>query len=274
MAALLKLLTPVIQLGCRHRVAAQFWFKYMAKKEIPLFRLAPPESLAPNARLEGPIRQALLYAPLGVHVLYAPPDHGKSTAARHVIQSMQRSGTLLGCLELGHDLKLGKPSNAVDLVNACLDIRAHVQKVSDLVPEKWRRDPKCVTLLCDQFETIAPRCDELGPRYLENLICGLALDSQASKAYNVLVIVKDEELYNRILKFNGGKKILPVKLDAFRWSREELEEVLKKFEELGALTVDQNGRERILDDATAAGNVGALVGLIGHYNSATKPEGD
>ena len=266
-AALSFVVAPVAKALCRHPMLARYWFQKETQHLLPLFRLSPPQSLVPNKRLEDPIKEALLYRPRGVHVLYAPADHGKSTAVRHAIRSLQSSGALYGCLDmLTNNIKANQCHSAVEWVNASLGIKSSVANVSDLVPAKWRtREDRCVTLLCDQFERVAPVCDKEGPDVLAHLVCGLALNSLQTKAFNAIIVVKDKDLYTRILGFNDNKKIRPVHVpEDFSWLETELAEVLDMFVRHGDFHLKPEERSRILLSAFEAGNIGALVSAIGN----------
>lgn len=147
------------------------------------------------------IRAALLRPSCGVDVLVAPD----SVYARRAIRRLQAHKLIGGALDLTID-----PSYKIENFNfqklvahqlGCPDRQDSISAMMNTV------NSKPVVLLVDEYENIS---SFLSMSQSDLCVVGLAEESQLTKKFVVLLIMKNKDTAERILKLNGGQKIYAV----------------------------------------------------------------
>lgn len=176
------------------------------QEKVPEFVLNPPDVLVPNPTLELAILRSLLMPSGGVHVLYAPPHLGRTTAARRVLRDLQERRRIGGALVMDGSLVDTTNCSPIIWFKAQFSAARPFSSISDALPKPVTAGQKTlnppVVLLIDHVTELTPNW--------KAIIQGLAQESVSEKAFVVLLLVSDKRQFDEVLKINGGKKIRPV----------------------------------------------------------------
>jgi hypothetical protein len=151
----------------------------------------------PVAGLETPIRKALLDTPAGVRVLYARSGTGKTTAAKHVIQSLQASGELQGalvtsCREVPTSVVTEYNGLSKWIIDKCsIGVPFSLTDATSSLFASPKPATKRTVLFFDQFDHLAQRVTD---EQLDSFIAGMAEDAQNTNKFTVLLAMRNEEL--------------------------------------------------------------------------------
>lgn len=180
---------------------------FAAVRQTKLIR--PPEpfglnmTFVENMQLKGALRNAMLNPLCALHCLYAPPGFGKSRAITTTATELVNRGHLSGAVVLCADNNV-RERNLNNWLKLRLGLQSSTLSLPELLPANDGPDHRPFLIVLDQFD------QAVANPYLTGFIESLATDSVRAKNFVVLVAVSNVDLYNQILRMNGGQKIQSV----------------------------------------------------------------
>ncbi|RYG99455.1 hypothetical protein EON65_50275 [archaeon] len=163
----------------------------------------------------------------GVRIVWSVGGAGKTTTIRHMLDKMINEKKISGAVYITPSLD--KDASAVEwLENATKDIFGPIitrkDKISDIL---GCNVDKPFVIVFDQVEGTASRA-----KGFEELVRGLAYDSDSCKAYISLVVTSDVHLAEEVYLWNGGTKISFLgshKPWEYKWTQTEAEAWIERF---------------------------------------------
>lgn len=228
----------------------------------------PPETFCPNVRLRNAIQAALLQAHVGaVNVLHAVFSSGKTLAWHDALSGVQANVIVL------------TPSSYRKEFNAKLYPWLESQYNISIPPSLQYHElfNKGTIIVLDQIENLYNEHYDQ-PGLINSLLCDLGEEANKyPRQFTFLVVVKDPERYQQILKYNGDTKIRGLFFDehnnslttGFQWTAAELLAVLQRYVTLYPVELGPHHAALIEQiNSNTISTVGRLVQCVRCYTPA------